>query len=56
MIIIITYISPRKLIKTANVPQVSHLSNKNVLSSFLKEFLLREGSFSLAGRLLYRFW
>ena len=28
----------------------SHLSNKNVLSSFLKEFLLREGSFNLAGR------
>ena len=27
-----------------------HLSNKNVLSSFLKEFLLREESFNLAGR------
>ena len=59
-VIIITYISPPKLIKTANAnaQQVtviyqqssiatsnSHLSNKNVLSSFLKEFLLREGSF-----------
>ena len=27
-----------------------HLSNKNVLSNFLKEFLLREESFNLAGR------
>ena len=27
-----------------------HLSNKNVLSNFLKEFLLREESFKLAGR------
>ena len=27
-----------------------HLSNKNVLSIFLKEFLLREESFNLAGR------
>ena len=29
-----------------------HLSNKNVMSSFLNEFLLREGSFILAGRSL----
>ena len=28
----------------------SHLSNKNVVSNFLKEFLLREKSFNLAGR------
>ena len=28
----------------------SHLSNKNVFSSLLNEFLLREGSFILAGR------
>ena len=27
-----------------------HLSNKNVSSNFLKEFLLREESFNLAGR------
>ena len=27
-----------------------HLSNKNVLSNFMKEFLLREESFNLAGR------
>ena len=27
-----------------------HLSNKNVISNFLKEFLLREESFNLAGR------
>ena len=27
-----------------------HLSNKNVLSNFLKEFLLRDESFNLAGR------
>ena len=27
-----------------------HLSNKNVLSNFLKEFLLREESCNLAGR------
>ena len=27
-----------------------HLSNKNVLSNFLKEFLLIEESFNLAGR------
>ena len=27
-----------------------HLSNKNVLSNFLKECLLREESFNLAGR------
>ena len=28
---------------------IGHLSNKNVLSKFLKEFLLREESFNLAG-------
>ena len=36
------------------IPQMrksnGHLSNKNVLSNFLKEFLLREESFNLAGR------
>ena len=28
----------------------SNLSNKNVISNFLKEYLLREESFNLAGR------
>ena len=30
-----------------------HLSNKNVLSNFLKEFLLREESFNLNMKLVY---
>ena len=47
----ITNISPRKLTYTPQMRKSNgHLSNKNVLSNFLKEFLLREESFNLAGR------
>ena len=49
IIIIITYISLRKLIDCKFAKINSHLSNKNVLSSFLNESLLREESFILAG-------
>ena len=51
VIIIIMNISPRKLIQEPQMRSCSsHLSNKNVLSSFQNESKLNDGSFILAGR------
>ena len=51
IIIIIMNISPRKLIQEPQMRSCSsHLSNKNVLSSFRNESKLNDGSFILAGR------
>ena len=48
---IIMNISPRKLIQEPQMRSCSsHLSNKNVLSSFRNESKLNDGSFILAGR------
>ena len=45
IIIIIMYISPRKLIQEPQMrSRSSHLSNKNVLSSFRNESKLKDGS------------
>ena len=45
------HISPRKLIQEPQMRSCSsHLSNKNVLSSFRNESKLNDGSFILAGR------
>ena len=45
------HISPRKLIQEPQMSSCSsHLSNKNVLSSFRNESKLNDGSFILAGR------
>ena len=50
-IIIIMNISPRKLIQEPQMRSCSsHLSNKNVLSSFRNESKLKDGSLILAGR------
>ena len=46
----ITNISPRNIIPLQMRKCNGHLSNKNGLSNFLNEFLLREESFNLAGR------
>ena len=49
IIIIIMHISPRKLIQEPQMRScISHLSNKNVLSSFRNESKLNDGSFILA--------
>ena len=48
------FISLRTFLRASYIPQMrksnGHLSDKNVLSNFLKEFLLRQESVNLAGR------